>query len=66
MFRTSAGGLSFQYIADDGPNNLPSRLDMIGQRPHITIILSACRFSLGRYTRVKEESVRVQEPPILE
>lgn len=37
MFRTTAGGLTFQYIADDDPNNLPNPIDMIGHRPHIRI-----------------------------
>lgn len=41
------GGLSFTYIADDGPKNFPSRVDMIGQWSHISEIRSACRISLG-------------------
>lgn len=44
MFRTIAGHLSFSYIADDGPNNLPSRVDLIGGWLHISKSRSACRF----------------------
>ena len=39
MFRMIAGVLVFPYIADDGPNNLPSRVS-----PTFSQLLSACRF----------------------